>query len=78
MLPLATGVVVATLWATPAMLGSGQPAVVVAATAGAACPRPDVEDHGRGLTPGRGALGYLVVVVPWLARIASRSPGSRG
>jgi O-antigen/teichoic acid export membrane protein len=86
LLLLATGVAVATLWATPAMLGSGHPGVATAAAAaGAAC----LAVLLVGLVPTRGitgaawarvggAVGYLVVVLPWLARIARRSPGGPG
>ncbi len=83
---LATGVAVATLWATPAMLGSGQPAVATAAaTSGAACLAvvlfvlvPTWGITGAAWARVGGAFGYLVVVLPWLTRITRRSPGNGG
>ena len=85
LLLLATGVAVATLWATPAILGSGQPGVATAAAAaGAACLAvllvglvPTWGITGAAWARVGGALGCLVVVLPWLARTAGRSPTTR-
>jgi O-antigen/teichoic acid export membrane protein len=76
LLLFATGVAVATLWATPAMLGSGHPAAATtAATAGAAVlvvmlvalvPTWGIE--GAAWARVGGALGYLAVVLPWIVR----------
>jgi len=82
LLLLATGVAVATLWATPAMLGSGQPAVATAAaTAGAVCLVvllvglvPSWGMTGAAWARAGGALGYLLVVLPWLARVTRPTP----
>jgi O-antigen/teichoic acid export membrane protein len=81
LLLVATGVAVATLWATPAMLGSGHPAAATAAaTAGAAVlavllvvlvPIWGVE--GAAWARVGGALGYLAVVLPWLVRAKRRT-----
>jgi O-antigen/teichoic acid export membrane protein len=78
----ATGVAVATLWATPAMLGSGQPAVATtAATAGAVCLVvllvglvPSWGMTGAAWARAGGSLGYLLVVLPWLARVTRPTP----
>jgi O-antigen/teichoic acid export membrane protein len=81
LLLFATGVAVATLWATPAMLGSGHPAAATtAATAGAAVlvvllvalvPTWGIEGAARARVGG--ALGYLAVVLPWLVRAKRRT-----
>ena len=81
LLLFATGVAVATLWATPAMLGSGHPAAATtAATAGAAVlvvllvalvPTWGIE--GAAWARVGGALGYLAVVLPWLVRAKRRT-----
>jgi O-antigen/teichoic acid export membrane protein len=81
LLLFSTGVAVATLWATPAMLGSGHPAAATAAaTAGAAVlavllvvlvPAWGVE--GAAWARVGGALGYLAVVLPWLVRAKRRT-----
>ena len=81
LLLFATGVAVATLWATPAMLGSGHPgAATTAATAGAAVlvvllvalvPTWGIE--GAAWARVGGALGYLAVVLPWLFRAKRRT-----
>jgi O-antigen/teichoic acid export membrane protein len=81
LLLFATGVAVATLWATPAMLGSGHPAAATtAATAGAAvlvvllvALVPSWGIEGAAWARVVGALGYLAVVLPWLVRAKRRT-----
>jgi O-antigen/teichoic acid export membrane protein len=86
LLLLATGIAVATLWATPAMLGSGQPgAATAAATASAAglvilLPALAPAWGASGVAGARvgGALAYLAVVLSWLGRVTRRaSPTKR-
>jgi O-antigen/teichoic acid export membrane protein len=81
LLLFATGVAVATLWATPAMLGSGHPAAATtAATAGAAvlvvllvALVPTWGMEGAAWARVGGALGYLAVVLPWIVRAKRRT-----
>ena len=81
LLLFATGVAVATLWATPAMLGSGHSAAATtAATAGAAvlvvllvALVPTWGLEGAAWARVGGALGYLAVVLPWLVRAKRRT-----
>jgi len=81
LLLFATGVAVATLWATPAMLGSGHPAAATtAATAGAAvlvvmlvALVPTWGMDGAAWARVGGALGYLAVVLPWIVRAKRRT-----
>ena len=80
LLLFATSVAVATLWATPAMLGSGHPAAATtAATAGAAvlvvllvALVPTWGMEGAAWARVGGALGYLAVVLPWIVRAKRR------
>jgi O-antigen/teichoic acid export membrane protein len=80
LLLIATGVAVATLWATPAILGSGQPGVATtAAVVSAGCLAvllvtlvPTWGATGAAWAQVGGALGYLVVVLPWLRRVVRR------
>jgi len=81
LLLLATGIVVATLWATPAMLGSGQPgAATVAATASSVglvlllpALTPAWGASGAAWARVGGGLAYLAAVLPWLARVGRRA-----
>jgi O-antigen/teichoic acid export membrane protein len=82
LLLLSTGIAVATLWATPAMLASGQPrAATAAATAGAASLAlllPALISAGGATGAGwarvGGGLAYLAVVLWWLARVGRDAP----
>ena len=81
LLLFATGVAVATLWATPAMLGSGHPAAATtAATAGAAVlvvllvalvPTWGIEGAAGRASAARS--GIWPVVLPWLVRAKRRT-----
>jgi O-antigen/teichoic acid export membrane protein len=85
LLLFATGVAVATLWATPAMLGSGHPAAATAAaTAGALAFAallvglvPPWGITGAAWARVGGALAYLLVVLVWLTRIVRQARGAR-
>jgi O-antigen/teichoic acid export membrane protein len=84
LLLVATGVAVATLWATPSILASGKPAVATtAATVGAACLAvlllafvPPWGAEGAAWAQVGGAAAPLLVILPWLARVVRR-PASR-
>ena len=86
LLLIATGVAVATLWATPGMLGSGHPAAATAAaTAGALSLAallvglvPAWGTTGAAWARVGGAAGYLLVVLVWLARMVRQSRSSAG